>query len=446
MDSIDFTEFSTSGVNNSDTFDIWRKKTNGIVDKLNSINESISAVPVTLNTNQTLTGAKTFSEGTAEFPVLKIGLAGLFSEYNELISTVPFKSSKIIAQEQLQLGNYSLAVPVDNPSANSLLGKSGETLTWTTLSSIISQVRSEGAAAAFTTNIVLPVGTVHAYSSAIAPVGWYICNGTRFKGSVAPELAAVLLDTYGSIYSTETGGTPVSAAPVYNAELYYTLPDLRGRALVGMGYGFDGTADQRLFNLGETGGKFAHTLLVSEMPAHSHITAAGGAHTHKFNLDTTGNYNSILAFGRNDINSEIGIFDESECSYKKVVNDPGLNFNRANLITGTYRKRYDCERLVYWDDGINPTRVMDIDNPPYMFVPERVGDSVSRHYKLVSGACGDGTGTTVVSYKDTHGALKVVRVPANEVYQFATWDKASVSVKQETCKPLPCYTTTESQK
>lgn len=305
MDSIDFTEFSTSGVNNSDTFDIWRKKTNGIVDKLNSINESISAVPVTLNTNQTLTGAKTFSEGTAEFPVLKIGLAGLFSEYNELISTVPFKSSKIIAQEQLQLGNYSLAVPVDNPSANSLLGKSGETLTWTTLSSIISQVRSEGAAAAFTTNIVLPVGTVHAYSSAIAPVGWYICNGTRFKGSVAPELAAVLLDTYGSIYSTETGGTPVSAAPVYNAELYYTLPDLRGRALVGMGYGFDGTADQRLFNLGETGGKFAHTLLVSEMPAHSHITAAGGAHTHKFNLDTTGNYNSILAFGRNDINSEI---------------------------------------------------------------------------------------------------------------------------------------------
>ena len=147
-----------------------------------------------------------------------------------------------------------------------------------------------------------------------------------------------------------------------------------------------------------------------------------------------------------DINSEIGIFDESECSYKKVVNDPGLNFNRANLITGTYRKRYDCERLVYWDDGINPTRVMDIDNPPYMFVPERVGDSVSRHYKLVAGACGDGTGTTIVSYKDTHGALKVVRVPANEVYQFATWDKASVSVKQETCKPLPCYTTTVSQK
>ena len=305
MDSIDFTEFSTSGVNNSDTFDIWRKKTNGIVDKLNSINESISAVPVTLNTNQTLTGTKTFSEGTATSPVLKIGPAGLFSESNELVSTVPFKSSKLIAQEQLQLGNYSLGVPVDNPSANSLLGKSGETLTWTTLSSIISQVRSEGAAAAFTTNIVLPVGTVHAYSSAVAPVGWYICNGTRFKGSAAPELAAVLLDTYGSIYSTETGGTAVSATPVYNAELYYTLPDLRGRALIGMGYGFDGTADQQLFNLGETGGKFAHKLLVSEMPPHSHVAAGGGAHSHKFNLATTGNYNSIWAFGRNDINSEI---------------------------------------------------------------------------------------------------------------------------------------------
>jgi hypothetical protein len=151
-------------------------------------------------------------------------------------------------------------------------------------------------------------------------------------------------------------------------------------------------------------------------------------------------------FTSDDVNSEIGIFDESECSYRKVVNDPGLNFNRANLITGAYRKRYDCERLIYWDDGINPSRVMDIDNPPYMFVPERAGDSVSRHYKLVAGACGDGTGVTIVTYKDTTGANKVVRVPANETYQFATWDKASVSVKQETCKPLPCYNTTVTQK
>jgi hypothetical protein len=69
-------------------------------------------------------------------------------------------------------------------------------------------------------------------------------------------------------------------------------------------------------------------------------------------------------FTTDDVNSEIGIFDESACSYKKIINDPCLNFNRSNLITGAYRKRYDCERLIYWDDARNPSRFMDIDNPP----------------------------------------------------------------------------------
>lgn len=151
-------------------------------------------------------------------------------------------------------------------------------------------------------------------------------------------------------------------------------------------------------------------------------------------------------FSTDDVHSEIGIFDESECSYKKVVNDPGLNFKRSNLITGVYRKRYDCERLVYWDDGINPSRVMDIDNPPYMFVPERAGDTKSKHFKLIAGACANGTGTTTVSFTDTHGVKQTVILQANDVYQFATWDATSVKVTQETCKPLPCYSTTVSQK
>jgi len=69
-------------------------------------------------------------------------------------------------------------------------------------------------------------------------------------------------------------------------------------------------------------------------------------------------------FTTDDVNSEIGVFDESACTYKKVINDPCLNFNRSSLITGAYRKRYDCERLVYWDDARNPSRFIDIDNPP----------------------------------------------------------------------------------
>lgn len=68
-------------------------------------------------------------------------------------------------------------------------------------------------------------------------------------------------------------------------------------------------------------------------------------------------------FTTDDTNCEIGIFDESACSYNPVLTDPCLGFKRTNLITGTFRKRYDCERIIYWDDSLNPTRTMDVDNP-----------------------------------------------------------------------------------
>lgn len=70
-------------------------------------------------------------------------------------------------------------------------------------------------------------------------------------------------------------------------------------------------------------------------------------------------------FTTDDINSEIGIFDDSECSYSRVVNHPCLNFKKSNLITGAYKKRYDCERVIYWDDGLNPTRYLNIDDVPW---------------------------------------------------------------------------------
>jgi hypothetical protein len=68
-----------------------------------------------------------------------------------------------------------------------------------------------------------------------------------------------------------------------------------------------------------------------------------------------------------DTNSEIGIFDESQCTYTKVVNDPCLGFKRSNLITGASRKRYDCDRPVYWVDALNPDRFMDLSNPPFKY-------------------------------------------------------------------------------
>lgn len=72
-------------------------------------------------------------------------------------------------------------------------------------------------------------------------------------------------------------------------------------------------------------------------------------------------------FTTDDTNSEIGLFDESKCQYTKVVNDPCLGFKRSHLITGSSRKRFDCERPVYFADGLNPDRFIDFDNIPWKY-------------------------------------------------------------------------------
>ena len=81
-------------------------------------------------------------------------------------------------------------------------------------------------------------------------------------------------------------------------------------------------------------------------------------------------------FTTNNNDCEIGIFDESDCTYEKRVNDQCLNFKTSHLITGAFRERYDCERLVYFEDGLNPSRVLDLDRIPYVKTKKIVNDCV----------------------------------------------------------------------
>ena len=83
-----------------------------------------------------------------------------------------------------------------------------------------------------------------------------------------------------------------------------------------------------------------------------------------------------VVFTTNNTDSEIGIFDESACSYTKVVNDSCLNFKTSHLITGVSRRKFDCNRLIYWSDGLNPDRYMDINEPPFKFTERIVNDCV----------------------------------------------------------------------
>ncbi|MHA2404640.1 MAG: hypothetical protein ACXADH_16695, partial [Candidatus Kariarchaeaceae archaeon] len=71
-------------------------------------------------------------------------------------------------------------------------------------------------------------------------------------------------------------------------------------------------------------------------------------------------------FSTNDVDSEIGIFDESDCSYLRTANDRCLAFDRKHLIIGEAKQNFDCTWEVYWADGNNPDRSMNMDNPPWI--------------------------------------------------------------------------------
>jgi hypothetical protein len=83
-----------------------------------------------------------------------------------------------------------------------------------------------------------------------------------------------------------------------------------------------------------------------------------------------------IVYSTDDINSEIGRFDDSECKYEVIVNDPCLNFNRKHLIIGAAKENFDCTWQVYWDDGNNPSRSLNIDKVPWIqTVSSAPGDS-----------------------------------------------------------------------
>jgi hypothetical protein len=81
-----------------------------------------------------------------------------------------------------------------------------------------------------------------------------------------------------------------------------------------------------------------------------------------------------VIFSTNNTDSEIGILDESTCSYNVVVNDKCLGFRTTNLITGVAKKNYDCTYSVYWQDNLNPDRAMNLDRVPYKVIGDANDD------------------------------------------------------------------------
>src|SRR3954468_10958305 len=82
-----------------------------------------------------------------------------------------------------------------------------------------------------------------------APRGWAMCNGQLLAISQNTALFSLLGTTYGG-----------------NGQTTFALPDLRGKFVIGMGQG-PGLPN---YVEGGEGGNQTQTLLVSQIPAHTH--------------------------------------------------------------------------------------------------------------------------------------------------------------------------------
>ncbi len=64
--------------------------------------------------------------------------------------------------------------------------------------------------------------------------------------------------------------------------------------------------------------------------------------------------------------SEIGYMDNNDCVYHTLVNAACLNFNINYPIHKAVHKITNCTTEIYWTDGFNARRYLDIDNVPYV--------------------------------------------------------------------------------
>lgn len=91
------------------------------------------------------------------------------------------------------------------------------------------------------------LGEIRIFSCAFAPRGWAFCDGQSLPINQYQALFSILGTTY--------GGDGVRT---------FALPNLQGSVPMHVGAGFA---------LGQRSGEAGHTLLVSEMPAHTHVPA-----------------------------------------------------------------------------------------------------------------------------------------------------------------------------
>jgi hypothetical protein len=122
--------------------------------------------------------------------------------------------------------------------------------------------------------IVIPIGAVTQWLGAIAPSNWLLLNGDTIGSSVSAAtqrndsyetLFTLIWNSIADAQALVPGGRGGNAAADWAAGKSITLPDIRGRAIIGTG---DGGGLTTRTHAG-SGGSETHQLTIAEMPIHN---------------------------------------------------------------------------------------------------------------------------------------------------------------------------------
>jgi len=214
-------------------------------------------------TNKTLTSPK-INENVALTPTsteLNYVDGVTSSIQTQLDSKAPLASPTFTGTVTLPTGAVTSTMILDGTIVNADINASAA-IDWTKLaiSSTVSATEIgyvDGVTSAIQTqlNTLIPTGIISPYAGPITnppapPTGWLLCDGTAVSRSTYATLFGIIGTTYGAGDTTST----------------FNLPDLRGRAPIGVGTGAGLTARA----LGETVGTETHVLTTAQIPDHSH--------------------------------------------------------------------------------------------------------------------------------------------------------------------------------
>lgn len=133
----------------------------------------------------------------------------------------------------------------------------------------------DGALPGLTLGDVLPIGTVQAYVGTTAPTNWLILNGDSIGSAASAadqasddyeDLFTLFWNSMADTEAAVSSGRGASAAADWAANKTLTMPDARGRALIGTGTGTSLTARTH----GDTDGEETHELTTAELASHTH--------------------------------------------------------------------------------------------------------------------------------------------------------------------------------